>query len=200
MTRLILIAGLLAFVILFTRCSSTSVRINTTERADELSHAPEWAKVTKPMFEADGKRYFLGYVEVDGDASKSAALNMSDEKAMSEPMKALVDEFLDQNQVGEGLMSTTGQRIISSTRGFRPPMPGLQVSKRYWETVEIKTDQFSPARTVLRAYSLVEINLGELEKAKQAYFMRLRGDNEVKAILKEVGNKQIERVLGSEGE
>ena len=46
-------------------------------------------------------------VEVDGDASKSAALNMSDEKAMSEPMRALTDQFLEQNQVGEELRKSS---------------------------------------------------------------------------------------------
>jgi hypothetical protein len=165
------------------------------ERADDLGSAPSWASITRPTFEENGKRFFLGWIEVDGDASKSAALNMADEKAMSEPMRGLADEFLDQNQVGEELRkdASVGQRIISATRGYRPPMPSLHISKRYWETV-LTLDN----RLELRAFSLVEIPVQDFEKAKRDYSQKLAGNSEVKTILKDVGAKQRERVLTSE--
>lgn len=164
------------------------------ERADDLGSAPNWASITRPTFEENGKRFFLGWIEVDGDASKSAALNMADEKAMSEPMRGLADEFLDQNQVGEELRkdASVGQRIISATRGYRPPMPSLHISKRYWETV-LTLDN----RLELRAFSLVEIPVQDFEKAKRDYSQKLAGNSEVKTILKDVGAKQRERVLTS---
>lgn len=178
-------------------CATTGTIVNVVERADGVSSTPDWASFTKPVSESDGKKYFLGYVEVDGDASKSAALNMADEKAMSEPMKSLATEFLDQNQVGEGLSSSTGQRIISSTRSFRPPMPGLHITKRYWEIVETGREG-TVGKSVLRAYSLAEIPSAELEKAKQAFFSKLSHDSEIKKILSDVGQKQRDRALSSE--
>lgn len=140
------------------------------ERADAVGNTPTWASVTRPTYEENGKRYFLGWVEVDGDASKSAALNMADEKAISEPMRGLADEFLDQNQVGEELRkeSSVGQRMISATRGYRPPMPSLHISKRYWESV-LTLDN----RIEMRAYSLAEIPVQDFEKAKRDYTQRL---------------------------
>lgn len=179
-------------------CSTSTLRFTVVDRADGLSANPDWASVTRPAFEVKGNQYFLGYVELDGEASKSAALNMSDEKALSEPMKALVDQFLDQNQVGEDLSNSTGQRIISTTRSFRPPMPGLHITKRYWEVIETLQDGSSGrGRTILRVYSLAEIPVVELERAKQAYFSKLANNGEIKKILNEVGAKQREKALNS---
>ena len=170
---------------------STGPRV--IESSDGASR-PSWATVMRPVFEDDGRRYFVGYVEVDGDASRSSALNMADEKALSEPMRSLADLFLDQNQVGESLRrdGTAGQRIISATRSFRMPMPGLQIVKRYWETVQV--DEFT---TATRAYALAEVTTAEYEKAKRDYFARLRGDSEVAKILREVGQAQREAAYQS---
>lgn len=161
------------------------------ESADNTSR-PGWASVTKPVFRDDGNRYFVGYVEVDGDASRSSALNMADEKALSEPMRSLADQFLDQNQVGEELRrdGTVGQRVISATRSFRMPMPGLQIVKRFWETVQV--DEFT---TATRAYALAEVSDAEYEKAKKDYFARLRGDSEVAKILRDVGREQRDAIF-----
>lgn len=178
-------------------CSSTGPRV--LERADNLGGAPDWVQVTRPAFEEDGKKYFLGYVEVDGDASKSAALNMADEKALSEPMRALVDQFLDQNQVGEDIRhdSAIGSRIISATRGSRPPMPTLTIVKRYWETIadrESTPASFGPGK--LRAFALAEISIPEYERSKREVFLKLTGNTQLKQVLDEVGSKQRENILG----
>src|SRR2546421_4274459 len=66
-------------------------------------------------------KYFLGYIEVDQEASKSAALNMADEKALSEPMRALVDQFLDQNQVGEDVRRSEERRVGKECRSRWSP-------------------------------------------------------------------------------
>ena len=163
------------------------------ETADDESR-PSWASTTKPRFIKDGKIYFVAYVEVDGNDSKSAAQNMSDEKAMSEPFRALADEFLDQNQVGEELRkaANVGQRVISATRGYRPPMPSLQIVNRYWEVRSM--GEHGPLN--LKAFSLVEIPIPDYEAAKAAYLNRLAGDSEVKKVLADVGEKQRRKVLG----
>jgi|GEM_PF-1260806 len=174
-------------------------RTMVIERADGLQSSPDWASLTKSNYEEAGKMYFLGYIEVDGDSLKSAALNMSDEKALSEPMKSIVQEFLDQNQVGEDLMQSTGQRIISATRGSRIPLPGMYISKRYWESIEtLSSKNESGVNSRLRAYSLGEVSVTEYQRAKQKYLERLEGNTEVQNILKEVGAKQRDRLLSSQ--
>lgn len=190
------------FFILLGGCATSNYsKITVAERADNLNGTPEWASVTKPSYEADGNRYFLGYVEVDGDASKSAALNMSDEKAFSEPMRAIVDNFMEQNQVGEDLTSSTGQRIISATRGMRPQMPSLHIAKRYWEVIENRSSGSSNyVKSRLRVYSLAEIPIADLEKAKQSFLSNLSNNTEVKKILRDVGAKQREKILNAESE
>lgn len=182
---------LIAIGLLISACSSTGTRI--IETADDLSR-PGWASTVMPSFTKDGKIYFVGHVEVSGDSSKSAALNMSDEKTMSEPLRALADEFLDQNQVGEELRkeASVGQRVISATRGYRPPMPGLKVVGRYWELRQ--TGEYGP--TNLTAFSLVELPLSDYESAKAAYLSRLAGNSEVKKILADVGEKQRRKIMG----
>jgi hypothetical protein len=179
------------FLLMVVGCTTTGPRV--IERADSLDERPDWAKVTEPSFEKEGKKYFVGFVELDSHASKSAALNMSDEKALSEPMRAFVDEFLDQNQVGEELRqeSSVGQRVISATRGFRVPMPSLTITKRYWETVGT-----SDRHSTVYAYSLAEISTEDFEKAQRDCLARLNGNTEVKNILREVGKKQRDRILG----
>jgi len=172
---------------------TTSPKVNVIERADSLSDKPDWASTINSSFEREGRQYFVGYVEVEGQASKSAALNMSDEKAMAEPLRSLSDQFLDQNQVGEELRKgdSIGQRVISVTRGYRPPMAGLKIVNRYWELVRVPNqDDLNLTRVELRAYSLAELPKSDYEQAKRDYFTRLKGDPEVKAILKEVGEKQ----------
>jgi hypothetical protein len=185
------------FLGMLSACATTS-GVSVVERADGLSSTPEWASFTNSVKEDHGKFFFLGYVEVSGDASKSAALNMSDEKAMSEPMRALTDQFLDQNQVGEELRkdNSVGTRIISATRGYRPPMADLKIVKRYWETVRVPNqDDPSETRVELRAYSLAQISKADYESAKREYLARLRGTPAVKKILEDVGAKQREEVL-----
>lgn len=157
------ILGLLLGASMLTGCATTATKSLVIERADGLTQTPDWAHVSNSTFDSNGKRYFVGYVEVDGDARKSAALNMSDEKALSEPMRSLVDHFSDQSKLTEDLNTTTSQRIISSTRGFRSPMPSLRIVKRYWEVIET-----GPVTTQLRAYSLAEVPILEFEKALMA--------------------------------
>lgn len=179
---------------LFVSCSSGP---RVVERAESVGSKPKWATVLKPVYEEDGKMFFVGWIEVGGDASRSAALNMSDEKALSEPMRSLADQFLDQNQVGEELRrdGAYGQRVISATRSFRMPMPTLQVVRRYWETVEV--DAFTNAT---HAYSLAEVSVAEYERAKKDFFARLQGDSEVKKILREVGQKQRDAIFNARAE
>lgn len=169
-------------------CSSHQQAI--LERSDDLSSRPNWANISDSYYEKDGKIFFVGFIEVDGSSSKSAALNMSDEKALSEPMRALVDQFLDQNQVGEQLRKDEqfGRRIISATRGYRPPVVGLKIGHRYWER----------GPNDVRAFSQAEMSLADYEDAKRAYLAHLRGDPEVKKILDEVGAKQIEKILSKQ--
>ncbi len=190
MKRVLLSGFLLCSVIVLFGCAGKTAKV--LERADDESK-PSWARVTKPSFENDGKRYFVGFVEVDGDSSRSAAMNMSDEKALSEPMRSLVDNFLDQNQVAETLRRDgyAGQRIISATRGFRVPMPSLTITDRYWETVA----DGSHGETATRAYSLAEISAADFEKAKRSYLERLSSNTEVKQILRDVGRRQRDNVL-----
>jgi len=176
-------------------CASTGPKV--IERADALSSAPEWASVTRGAYEKDGKHYFLGYITLNEGASKSAAMNMADEKALSEPMRAIVKEFLDQNQVGEAVNQgdAVGQRVISATRGYRPPMPGLYISNRYWETVMVPTAD-GKSRIELRVYSLAGIPSSEYSEAKKAALQNLSGNNEVKKILDDVGARQRDAVVG----
>lgn len=185
--KLLLITNLTMIV---AGCATHSV----VERSDDLSNKPEWTMLDKAYVERDGKMFFTSFVEVDGSASKSAALNMSDEKALSEPMRSVVESFLDQNQIGEELRKdeSFGRRIISATKGYRPPMPSLKVSKRYWEKV-VHGDYTAD----LRAFSLVEISMADFEEAKRNFLARLRKDPEVKKILDEVGKKQRDQVLES---
>ena len=187
--------AVLAVPLILSACASTGPKV--IERADALSSAPEWASVTRSAHEKDGKHFFLGYITLNEGASKSAAMNMADEKALSEPMRAIVKEFLDQNQVGESVNQgdTVGQRVISATRGYRPPMPGLHIANRYWETVMVPTAD-GKQRIELRVYSLAGIPSNEYADAKKAALQNLSGNNEVKKILDDVGARQRDAVLG----
>ena len=191
--------AILSMGLLAVSCASNQVIQSTVERADDVSSRPDWASLTKPIYEENGKKYFLGFVEVDSESSKSAALNMSDEKAISEPFRSIVDQFLDQNQVGEELKGSTGQRIISSTRSSRPAITDLQIVKRYWELVEPKPIN-GPVRSSLRVYSLAEVSTAELERAKQRYLSSLSSNLNVKKVLDEVGALQREKALNQKNQ
>ena len=170
--------------------------VEVLERSDSYTSKPEWASIDHPTKTENGKKTFTSSVTVEGDdVSKSALLNMSDEKAFSEPMRSLVDQYLDQNQVGEDIRSsgTVGTRIISAARGYRPPMPSLEVVNRYYETVIITLPNGS-FRQETRAYSRVSVDMSDYEKAKRTYFDRLNGTSEVQSVLKEVGAQQREAI------
>lgn len=191
-SNLILLA--LALMGLSFACSSTGPKV--IERADFLSSSPDWASVSRGSYERDVRHYFLGYITLNEGASKSAALNMADEKALSEPMRAIVKEFLDQNQVGESVNQddAVGQRVISATRGYRPPMPGLHITNRYWETVMVPTAE-GKQRIELRVFSLAGIPTSEYEEAKRSAMRSFSGINEVKKIIDDVGAKQRDAVF-----
>ncbi len=165
------------------------------ERADDLNSAPSWASFSKPQRSDDNNVRFLGYVEVPGDSLKSAAFNMSDEKALSEPTRSLVDAFLEQNQVGEELRADAsfGRRIISATSGYRPAIPSLHITQRYYEVVVIKSG-VGEDQTRLRVWSLAEANRHDFDRARANYLRRLNGEPEVKKILDDVGARQINQV------
>ena len=186
-----------AVVLVFQSCATnkkSSSQVNIIERSDNNDSRPAWVSIENSIIEKDGKTFFIAYTEVPGRSLKSAALNISDEKALSEPMRSLVQEFLDQNQLAEDLNSTTGQRILSAARGYRVPMPSLKISKRYWEIVEyISFDNSSEIR--LRVYSMAEINTSELKKAENDFLDRINGNSEIKQILKDVGEKQRKNIL-----
>lgn len=186
-----LIRATLLAVTLF-GCVTT--RASIIERSDNLSSSPDWATLAKSSFKKDGIIYFVGYVTTEGNVSPSAAMNISDEKALSSPMQSLVNQFLDQNQVGEELQGTTGQRIISSLRSERIPMPSLQISSRYWERVKIPSSE-SAMRTELRVFSLAEVTEADFLKAKEIAFRKIQDKPETKTILDEVGKKQREKAL-----
>jgi hypothetical protein len=189
-----LIVASLACLVLHALTSCVTTRPFVLERSDDLSARPDWATLGEAPSESDGKVRFLGMVEVEGDSSKSAAMNMSDEKALSEPMRSLVEQFLDQNQVGEEIRTdaNVGRRIISATRGKRPAMPGLVVVRRYWETVVIPQGALSSDRVELRVYSLAEVPASEYQRAKKEFWNSLQGNSEVREILNEVGRSQRE--------
>jgi hypothetical protein len=177
----------------------TTPSVTVMERADNLGTAPEWASFSTLQRNDDKHVRFLGYVEVPGDSLKSAAFNMADEKAMSEPMRSLVDAFLQQNQVGEDLRAdgVFGRRIISATSGYRPAIPSLQVTQRYYEVVVVKSG-IGEDETRLRVWSLAEASRHDFDRARASYLRRLNGEPEVKKILDNIGARQIEQVMKSD--
>ena len=188
-------AALITTIALITTSCVTGPSTTVVERADGLSSPPKWTLFSEPQQSGDNKTRFIGYVEVDGESLKSAAFNMADEKAMSEPTKSLAEAFLDQNQVGEDLRvdGSYGRRVISATSGYRPPMPTLHIVRRYYEVVVVRTG-VAGDQVRLRVWSQAEVTDADFAAAKRAYIRRLAGEPEVKKILDEIGRRQIEQV------
>jgi hypothetical protein len=175
-------------------CASTSFKpsVEVLEASDKK---PAWVSITTPSGTEEGGRYFVAFVTVDGDASKSAALNMADEKAFAEAFRSVVDAYMEQNQVGEEAKATVGHRLISATKGFRPTMPSMHISSRYWETM-ITSLPNGAFKTELRAFSKASVTANDLAKAAQMYADRMNKTPEIQNILKEVGAQQINTVMG----
>jgi hypothetical protein len=178
----------------FTACASTA-SVTVIQRADHLTATPEWASLTNGDTEEKGKSYWIGYVEVGSDASKSAALNMADQKAYARPMEAMVDAYFQQNKIAEDLRkdSAISELILSAARSQRPPMPGLRVSKRYWELVEVRSSKGIEQQ--LHVFSRVEIPTEEYEQAKKAVLAKLNGNPDLKKALDDVAKRQQDQLL-----
>ena len=175
-------------------CTTTN-SVSVLQRADNLSSAPDWASITKSVMQDKDKNYFLGYVELNADVSKSAALNMADQKAYAAPMEAMVDAYFQQNKIAEDLKkdSSISELVMSSARSDRPPMPGLRVSKRYWEIIEVKSEKGIEQQ--LHVFSLAEIPSTEYEKAKKDVLAKLNGNSELKKTLDDVAKKQRDQIF-----
>ncbi len=174
-------------------CSTTpSRKIETTVIDASDTNKPQWAHVGNVVTKKDNKIQFLGYVELDGSVRKSAAFNMADEKALSEPFRSLVKEFIDQSKIGESITNdeSISERIIVSTRKMRPAMPSLQVINRYYEVVEVHSS--TGVEKLLRVYSLSEVSESDYAKASRDYVSKLNGSSEMKQILDEVAKTQLE--------
>ena len=136
-------------------CASEPYKV--VERADDLSDRPAWASWTKVSAAVEGKRYFIGYVELSGDASKAAALNLSDLKALLEPYRTLFPDWKDRTSALEdplnGIQGARSLEWVSLTReGIA--LPSMVISDRYWEILQ---DKDEPTRRILRAYSRVSV-------------------------------------------
>jgi hypothetical protein len=177
-------------------CATTN-SVSVLQRADHLSSTPEWASVTNSITEDKDKTYFLGYVELDSEASKSAALNMADQKAYAAPMESMVEAYFQQNKIAEDLKKNSGvsELILSAARSERPAMPGLRVKKRYWEIVEVKSSKGTEQQ--LHVFSQAEIPTTEYEKAKKDVLAKLNGNSALKKQLDEVAQKQQDQLLNS---
>lgn len=186
-----------AAVVITTACTTTP-SVTVVQRADYLSSKPEWATLSNAVHSDKANTYFLGYVELDSEVSKSSALSMADNKAYAMPMESMVDAYFQQNKIAEDLRknSSVSEMIMSSARNSRPAMPGLRVSKRYWEVVQVKTERGTDEQ--LHVYSLAEIPTQEFEKAKREVLANLNGNSELKRNLDEVAKKQQEQLLSSE--
>lgn len=196
MKMIAVILGILFSVIGMIGCSTTN-SINILQRADDLSSTPEWASITESIQSKDDKTFFLGYVELSVDASKSGALNMSDMKAYAAPMESMVDAYFQQNEIAEDIRadSAISQLIISAARNSRPPMPGLRIVKRYWEVIEVQSKLGITHQ--LHVFSLAEIPTSEYERAKRTVLAKLNGNPELKRVLKEVSQKQRDQLLNT---
>ena len=67
--------------------------------------------------------------------------------------------------------------------------------KRFWETVAV-----TPHSSSVRAYALAEISVEDFEKAKRDCLARLNNNTEMRKILREVGKKQRDRILGRDND
>jgi hypothetical protein len=189
------LAGFVVTVAATTNSScTTTLRTGVIERSDELKSTPAWARLDAPLSENPGKIIFTGFVTVPGQSSKSAALNMADEKALSEPMRNIVSAFLDQNQVGEDLRShdQVGQRIISATRNLRPAMPSLRITRRYWETRVTQDPATGETLMQLHAWAQAEVDESDFVRARRETLHRMQGEPQIRQILDEVGKEQRE--------
>jgi len=177
---------------------ATTPSVTVVQRADYLSSKPEWATLSNAVYADKASTFFLGYVELDSEVSKSAALAMADQKAYAMPMESMVDAYFQQNKVAEDLRknSSISELLMSTARNSRPAMPGLRVSKRYWEVVQVRSDKGSNEQ--LHVYSLAEIPTTEFEKAKRDVLANLNGNSELKRNLDDIAKKQQEKLMGSE--
>lgn len=176
-------------------CSTSGISSNGKSSVELLeaseSSKPEWAHIGRVSSKNQNKMQFLGYVELDGNVRKSAAFNMVDEKALSEPFKSLVKEFIDQSKVGESIINdeSISERIIVSTRKMRPAMPTLQIINRYYEVVETKSS--TGIEKVLRVYALAEVSENDYNKAAKDYLAKLNGSSDMKDLIDSISKDQL---------
>lgn len=194
-----LFRGVILIVIsLLSASCTTTPSVTVIQRADYINAKPEWASLSNAVHSDKQNTYFLGYVELDADVSKSSALTMADNRAYSMPMESMVEAYFQQNKLAEDLRksSAVNELLMSSARSSRPAMPGLRVSKRYWEVVQVKTEKGTSEQ--LHVYSLAEIPNNEFETAKKDVLSKLNGNSELKKNLDEIAKKQQENLLNQE--
>jgi hypothetical protein len=185
---------LVIFSMAFSACATTP-SVTVLQRSDDLSSKPSWVSLSNAVRADKENTYFLGYAEVQADSNKAAALRMSDKTAYAMPMEAMVDAFFQQTKIAEDLKknSAVSEMVMSVARNSVPPMPGLRVSRRYWEVVIVKTEKGTDEQ--LHAYSMAEIPTSEYETAKKAVLDKMSGNSELKKNLDEIAKKQQEQLL-----
>ena len=92
--------------------------------------------------------------------------------------------------------SITFQEISSATRSYRPILSTFDVAKKYWETIALVGPD-GQGSVDLRVFCLAEVNTSEVVKARKAFITQANGNPEVKQILKDIGQKQRDKVLNS---
>ena len=149
--------------LILSSCAS-SYKERVIETMDQKDR-PEWADLTKTMYEKKGKIYALGISESPIDSRISALIRIADNNARYEISRFIQNEmgFIFQN-VEEGTSGGSELSHYFSTEVSKTLVSGIASESRFYEKI-LKTNADGDKDLNYRTYALVSIKKGDLKRS-----------------------------------
>ena len=159
---------LMLSVLFLTSCSSHKSVLYTMEDRDK----PEWASLSKTVWEKGDTIYSVGYTEGNPKSNMSALAKIADNNARTEIVRLLsskVGVILENNQFGDTLDNSNFK--FYGTEESLVEIKKLQAKERYYEKVALDNGTDIPD-IKYEFYSLVAIKKSDFKKAMETHLWK----------------------------
>ena len=131
----------------------------------EDKERPEWASLSKTVFQKGGQIFVVGYTEGLASNRISALMRISDNNARFEVSREITNQmnFIYQN-LEEGVSDGGQLSRFYGTEVSKHLSSGIRQEKHFWEKVKVYDENGDPLLRV-RVYSLISMRESDLRKA-----------------------------------
>lgn len=173
-----------------TSCSSYQEKV--ISRMDDVSDKPDWATLSKPVYEKEGKIWAVGLETGSANDKVTALSRIADNNARVELIKIVTNKVTSVFQnVQEGVSDGSELSRHMSTESSEVVTKNISPERKYWEKVLIP-DENGEKVIKLRVFSLLSVPKSAIQKMIQDIADKDKG---LSKELKSKVDKQLDKII-----